>query len=69
LYFLFYNSDFISDLLTAHFMSDYWCEKLLEYSIKIMGDHAEGKGTTESKYTNQFIMKTMPIVNLYLMVT
>ena len=50
-------------------MSDYWRENLLRYSIKIMGDHAEGKGTTESKYTNQFIMKMMLIVNLYLMVT
>jgi len=31
-----------------------------------MGDHAEGKTTTESKYTNQCIIKKMLIVNLYL---
>jgi len=59
LYILFYNADFISDLLTAHFMSDDWCENLLEYPIKTTGDHAEGKGTSGSKYTNQFIMKMM----------
>jgi hypothetical protein len=34
---------------TAHFKSDYLSEKLLKYSVKIMGDRFERKGAMASQ--------------------
>jgi hypothetical protein len=50
IYPLFYISDFIIAMPTAHLKSDYCSEKLLlKYCVKITGDLVETEGTTDSK--------------------
>jgi hypothetical protein len=41
--------DFIIDAPTALFKSDHWSERLLKYSVNIMGDHVEKKGAVASE--------------------
>jgi hypothetical protein len=47
---LFCTSNFIIAMPIAYFQSDYWSKKILKlkYSIKIVGDLLESKGTTAS---------------------
>lgn len=42
-------SDFIIDVPTANFKSDYSCEMLVKYHVKIMGDCLERQDATASK--------------------
>jgi hypothetical protein len=49
---LIYTSDFIIDETpTACYKADYWSEKLLKYSVKIMGDCVEKQGAVTSQIT------------------
>jgi hypothetical protein len=45
---LFYSSDFITVVLTIHFKSDNWNEKLLKYAVKEVGGFVERKSTSSS---------------------
>jgi hypothetical protein len=45
LYTLFYSSDFIIVVLTVHFKSDNWSEKLLKYALKEADGYIERKST------------------------
>lgn len=46
---LLYNSDFITDLMETHFKLHYWSNKLLQYSVNIIGDCVERNDTTAPK--------------------
>jgi hypothetical protein len=50
---LFYTSDFIIDMLTAHFKLYYWSEKLLKYSVKIVVIVLKGKVQWHFKFQNE----------------
>jgi hypothetical protein len=46
---LLYNSDFITDMMEAHFKLHYSSNKLLQYSVNIIGDCVEKNDITASK--------------------
>jgi len=46
---LLHTSDFIIDVPTANFRSDYSSKKLVKYHVKIMGDCLEQQDATASK--------------------
>lgn len=46
---LLHNSDFINYMMETNFKLHYWSNKLLQYSVNIIGDSAERKDTTVSE--------------------